>query len=114
MEFDAITVALLVRADPPPDHTPEQAAALQDAHLAHLAALHEDGVLLAAGPLDHDGFRGLCLLRGDPETARAVAGEDPAVRAGRFRVEVMAWRVPAGAVSFSPTTFPRSVAEALA
>jgi uncharacterized protein len=48
-----------------------------------------------------------------PEEARALAEADPAVRAGRFEVVVMPWRVPAGAVRFSPTRFPHSVADVL-
>jgi hypothetical protein len=34
------------------------------------------------------------------------------VRAGRFRVEILPWLVPAGAMSFAATRFPRSAAEA--
>ena len=34
----------------------------------------------------------------DPETARRLSNEDPAVRAGRLAVEVMTWMVPAGNV----------------
>jgi hypothetical protein len=47
MEFDHFTVALLVLRDDAPDLTPQQAAALQDGHLAHLAGLHEAAHLLA-------------------------------------------------------------------
>ena len=39
---------------------------------------------------------------------------DPAVLAGRFSVQVQPWMVPAGALAFSHTRFPRSVAEATA
>jgi hypothetical protein len=42
----------------------------------------------------------------------ALKQDDPAVKAGRFEVKVMPWIVPAGAMSFSSTRFPRSVAEA--
>ena len=45
MRFDEFTVSLLVTGSTP------NTDALQDAHLAHLAALHESGSLLAAGPL---------------------------------------------------------------
>jgi uncharacterized protein YciI len=86
-------------------------ARLQDAHLAHLAALHEQGVLLAAGPLgDPTGeLRGLSLLNVPPDEARTLKEADEAVRAGVFSVRVMPWTFPAGALSFSPTFFPRSV-----
>ncbi len=88
------------------------AAALQDAHLAYLAELHEAGHLLAAGPLSDDAFRGLSILNVGPDEARRLKEQDPAVRAGRFSLNVIPWMVPAGAVSFSPTRFPHSIAEA--
>jgi uncharacterized protein len=114
MDFDHFTVALLVLRDDAPDLTPQQAAALQDGHLAHLADLHEAGHLLAAGPLrDPDArFLGLSILSVDTEEARALKERDPAVLAGRFSVMTLPWMVPAGAMSFAPARFPRSVAEA--
>jgi hypothetical protein len=36
---------------------------------------------------------------------------DAAVQAGVFSVRVLPWMVPAGAVTFSPTRFPRSIAD---
>src|SRR5258706_4523058 len=115
MRFDRFTVTLLVLRPDAPQLDDAAAAALQDAHMAHLAALHEAGHLLAAGPLlgagDHE-FRGLCILDVDPETALRLQEQDPAVCAGRFAVKAMPWMVPGGAVAFTPTRFPRSVAEA--
>jgi uncharacterized protein YciI len=114
VQFDTFTVTLLMlRLDAP--HLDEAAAAaLQDAHMAHLADLHEAGYLVAAGPLlgspDRE-FRGLSILKVDPERALLLKQDDPAVRAGRFDVKVMPWIVPAGAMTFSPTRFPRSIAE---
>lgn len=114
MRFDSFTVALLVLRPDAPQLDEEAAAALQDAHLAHLADLHEAGYLVAAGPLlgspDRE-FRGLSILNVDPERALELKQEDPAVRAGRFAVKVFPWIVPGGAMSFAPTRFPRSVAE---
>ena len=115
MDFDRLTVALLVLRDDAPGLDAEAAAALQDAHLAHLARLHADGHLVAAGPLLGGAdapLRGLSLLRVDPQRARELAEADPAVRAGRFSVTIVPWMVPAGAMSFSPARFPRSAAEA--
>jgi uncharacterized protein YciI len=111
MEFDHLTVALLILRPDAPQLDEEAAAALQDAHMAHLADLHEAGHLVAAGPLADEKFRGLSILRTDVEEARRLKESDPAVQAGRFSVEVMPWTVPAGAMSFAPTRFPRSVAE---
>jgi uncharacterized protein YciI len=112
MQFDHLTVSLLILRPDAPDLDEEAAAALQDAHLAYLADLHEAGHLLAAGPLSDEKFRGLSILNVEPERARELKEQDPAVQIGRFSVKVIPWMVPAGAMSFSPARFPRSVAEA--
>jgi uncharacterized protein YciI len=113
MEFDRYTVVLLVTPESPPDLSEEEADRLQDAHLAHLADLHESGVLLAAGPVgDLDEprrhYRGLSIMNCEPEEALRLKGDDPAVRAGVFELVAMPWMLPAGALHFTPTTFPRS------
>lgn len=117
MNFDRLTVALLVLRDDAPVLDDDAEAALQDAHMAYLAQLHAEGHLVAAGPLLGDAeepLRGLSLLRTDPERARELSDADPAVRAGRYRVKILPWMVPAGAMAFAPARFPRSMAEALA
>jgi hypothetical protein len=114
VEFDQFTIALLILRPDAPELDDDAASALQDAHLNHLAELHEAGHLLAAGPLRGDPderFRGLSIFAVDPEQARALSERDPAVRAGRFAVEILPWMVPGGAVAFSPTRFPHSVAD---
>jgi uncharacterized protein YciI len=111
VEFESFTVSLLVLRDDAPEWDDQTATAMQDAHLDHLATLHEHGHLLAAGPLGHDRFRGLSILRATPEEARVLKEADPAVRAGRFDIVVMPWQVPAGAVHFTPTRFPHSIAD---
>jgi len=112
LEFDHYSIALLILRPDAPELDDEAAAALQDAHMAHLADLHEAGHLLAAGPLSDEKFRGLTILNVEPERARELKEQDPSVQIGRFSVKVMPWMVPAGAMTFSRTRFPRSVAEA--
>jgi uncharacterized protein YciI len=115
MEFDQFTVALLLSGPSPPQLDDEQATALQDAHLSYLADLHQDGHLIAAGPLaggPDRRYRGISLFRSDAETTRELCAADPAVRAGRFVVEILPWMVPAGAIRPSSARFPRSVADA--
>jgi uncharacterized protein YciI len=112
--FNGFTVVLLLTPDNPPDLDEEAASRLQDAHLNHLAELHEAGHLLAAGPLvggEGAFYRGLSIFRADPERARELCEQDPAVIAGRFDFEVLPWLVPAGAIHFTPTRFPHSSAE---
>jgi len=79
--------------------------------MSHLADLHEAGHLLASGPLSDEKFRGLSIMNVEPERARELKEQDPAVQIGRFSVEVIPWTVPAGAMAFSRARFPRSVAE---
>jgi hypothetical protein len=112
MDFDHYTAVLLVKRTDAPELSPQEADALQDAHMAHLADLHDAGHLLAAGPLLHDHFRGLSILRVDVDQALRLKQADPAVIAGRFEVIAIPWMVPHGAVAFSKTRFPRSMAEA--
>jgi uncharacterized protein len=115
MNFDQFTVALLIHRDDAPVLDEDAANALQDAHMAHLADLHQAGHLLAAGPLLGEPgrlYRGLSILAVGPERARVLKEQDPAVRAGLYRVECLPWLVPAGAVAFTSTQFPRSMAEA--
>jgi hypothetical protein len=115
MEFDAYSIVLLLLRDDAPRLDPKTEDALQDAHLAHLAALHEAGHLLAAGPLSGNRerrLRGLCIFKGGMVEARVLEEEDPFVRAGVFALEVLPWTVPRGAMRFSPARFPHSSAEA--
>jgi uncharacterized protein YciI len=114
MEFDRFTIGLLIRNPNAPKLSTNEENDLQDAHMAHLAQLHDDGVLLAAGPLqgpqDRD-LRGMEIYRGSLDEVKALADQDPAVRAGRFVHHFLPWMVPGGALSFAHTRFPRSMAE---
>ena len=112
MNFDRYAIGLLIAAPEPPKLDEQAAAALQDAHMSHLADLHEAGVLLAAGPLLDERYRGLSILNVDPERARELDEQDPAVRAGLYSIKTFSWMVPGGVMSFSPGRLPRSVAEA--
>ena len=115
MEFDQFTVVLLLTLPGAPQLDEAAAAELQDAHLSYLAALHESGRLLAAGPLPGEPrrrFRGLNIFATGPEEARSLAERDPAVQAGQFELEVLPWLVPGGVVSFGGGSLPHSAAEA--
>ena len=111
MDFDRFTVVLLLTNPDAPELDDEEAARLQDAHMSHLADLHEAGQLLAAGPLLDPELRGLNIMKGTPDEARSLLEQDPAVRIGRFTVKTIEWLVPAGAIQFARTQFPRSVVE---
>ena len=111
MELDEFTIVLSMLRPDAPELDDEAAEALQNAHMAHLADLHDAGHLLAAGPLDDPEYRGLSIMSVRPERARELKAQDPAVVAGRLSIQVIPWRVPGGAAHFTPTSFPRSLAE---
>ncbi|HEY2794645.1 MAG TPA: YciI family protein [Micromonosporaceae bacterium] len=115
MEFDSFTVVLLVLRDDAPTFTEDEGAVLQDAHLSFLADLHEDGKLLAAGPVrDPDSrVRGISLLNVGAEEAMRLKSQDPAVQAGLYRLVALPWMTPAGALHFTPTRVPRSIADVM-
>src|SRR6266849_4832541 len=71
---------------------------LMKQHLAHLRSMWAAGKVVIAGPLTDDGTtRGLCVYKvGSLDEARALASDDPAVKAGRLAVEVHPWMVQKG------------------
>ncbi|MFB9067512.1 YciI family protein [Pseudofulvimonas gallinarii] len=73
--------------------TPERAAGLQAGHMAHMAAEHEAGRLVMAGPFGDDGdWRGIQIYdAGSREEVEAICARDPAVEAGRLACEVRPW-----------------------
>jgi len=80
-----------------PEETPEREE-LQKQHLAHMAKMHEEGHLLVAGPLMDDGtIRGLVVYKASSmEEALAFAEADPAIKAGRLKLEMHPWAVQKG------------------
>ena len=115
MDFDRFTFGLYLRPAEAPGLDEEQAAAIQDEHLAYLASLGRSGRLVAAGPLedqDDPVLRGVMIFSTGVEEARSLLSEDPAVRAGVLAFKLMSWLTPAGVVSFHAVGFPRSMKEA--
>jgi uncharacterized protein len=115
MEFDQFSLVLLLTGPRDGEIDEERRNELQDAHLSHLATLHDAGHLIAAGPLVgglETGYRGASILNVGPDEARALCQQDPSVQAGVFELKILPWLVPAGAVRYSRTTFPHSGAEA--
>jgi uncharacterized protein len=101
--FDVRTIVYLRRGSNPPDLPEDESTALHHAHLAYLAELTERGIIAANGPLleqSDETMRGMSVYTVDASEARRLAEQDPAVRAGRFRVDVARWAVAAGRVAF--------------
>jgi uncharacterized protein YciI len=77
----------------------EDAAEIQKNHLSHLRSMWEQGKLVVAGPLgDNQNIRGILVFRGGDsmEEMKALAEQDPAVKAGRLAVEIHPWFVEKG------------------
>ncbi len=104
MEFDTYQLVLLERPENPTDYPEAKLREIQAAHLGHLRRMAREGHAVVAGPFgdqDDEAKRGLVLYRiGSVEEARRLAEADPAVRAGRLKVEVMTWYTEKGALAF--------------
>ena len=102
-EFDVRTVVYLRRGQHPPELEEEASTVLHHAHLAYLGDLVDRGIIAANGPLldqSDETIRGMSVWTVGPEEARRLAETDPAVKAGRFRVDVARWCVSAGRITF--------------
>jgi uncharacterized protein YciI len=84
------------------ERTPEAVAA-GEGHMANIRRLAACGKLLIAGPFDvgpnppADALAGIFIFDVPTlEEAVALTQTDPAVKAGRFTIEVMPWYGPAG------------------
>jgi uncharacterized protein YciI len=110
MQFEQYQLVILRAGDNPPQIEREQAMEIQRAHLAHMKGLADQGKLVVAGPFSDQAdktMRGMCLYRvGSIDEARRLAEDDPAVKAGRLKVEVLTWNVEKGYMTF-PKAPPR-------
>ena len=103
-EMESFQLVLLMRAPTWKKLPQPEAEDLQARHLAHLTAMGASGRMVIAGPFSNQAdpaYRGACIYRvATPEEARALAEQDPIVKAGQLRVEVMTWWVGKGYVAF--------------
>jgi len=86
--------------------TPE-AEAIQRAHLANIRQMAESGKLVLAGPFtDESDLLGIFVFQGvTREEAARLCANDPAVKAGRLRVELHPWYAAKG-IRVDPPTHP--------
>jgi hypothetical protein len=103
VELEAFELVLLRRPDDAPEYPDEELERIQQEHLAYHAGLREAGHVVTNGPVKGQvdpALRGLTFYRtGSLETSRQLAGDDPAVQAGRLAVEIMTWYCPPGTMS---------------
>jgi len=78
-----------------PEATPE-VMEIQKAHLENIEKLVDNGKMVLAGPFGDDGdLRGLFFYKAESiEEAEELVSTDPAVKAGRLRVELHPWWGP--------------------
>ena len=71
----------------------EEAALLQEAHLAHLGRMYEEGYADLIGPFGDNGeIRGITVYNVPTlKMADSLANLDPMVKAGRLVIEVHTW-----------------------
>jgi uncharacterized protein YciI len=90
--LEPLVLGFLVRG-PNTGQDKETAAEIQKGHLAYMDSLHSQGKLLVAGPFgDKEPARGLVIYRVKTVAdAKALAADDPAVKAGRLVLEAYPW-----------------------
>lgn len=71
---------------------------IQEGHMANINRMADLGALVAAGPIEGDqDLRGIFVFRvKSAEEARALAAEDPAIKAQRLALELHPWWGPSG------------------
>lgn len=71
----------------------EEANKLQSEHLAHLGKMYELGYADISGPFEDDSdIRGITIYNVPTlEMADSLANADPAVKAGRLKIEIHPW-----------------------
>lgn len=78
------------------------AAQLQAGHMANITRLHNEGVIIMAGPMGYNkDLRGIFIMDAkDSATAAGYVKTDPAVIAGRLRFEIHPWWTAKGTYEF--------------
>ena len=109
MELEEFELVILRRPQDPTPYDDDTLDRIQSEHLAYLAGLRASGQVVVNGPVvdqPDESMRGLTFFRtGSVETARQLAENDPAVKAGRLTIEVMRWWCPPGLMVASGRRF---------
>ena len=81
------------KSGPKRDQGPEEAAQIQEGHMAHLDKLGADGYLSIAGPFgDESELRGILIFNvPTEEKVIELMDGDPAVQVGRLVYEIHPW-----------------------
>jgi uncharacterized protein YciI len=96
-DLDTYQLGLLRKGPNSGTGTKEEAEKIQAGHMANIGKMAQSGKLIAAGPMmDNGDLRGIFLFKASMEEAKALAAEDPAIKAGRLRMEIFTWMGPKG------------------
>ena len=97
-EMTTYYLGLLTRGPNAGTGTTEEREKIQAAHLANIVRLHDAGKILVAGPFADNGeWRGLFTYKcASLQEAQQLAATDPAVQAGRLKIEIHPWMTAKG------------------
>lgn len=86
-------ICFLYRGDKALDIPEEELESIQAGHLAHINQLAEEGKIAIAGPMGMDeDLRGIIIFHTEnKEEAEVLQKQDPAIKAGRLRMEIYPW-----------------------
>ncbi len=87
-------VMAFLKKGPKRNQTPEEAAALQKAHMANIGEMAQSGKLVLAGPFAENdaGIQGIYIFNvATVDEAEKLTATDPAIQAGRLIMELIPW-----------------------
>ncbi len=89
-------LGLLKRPSGAPSYSSEESERIQAGHLEHLRKMADSGELVIAGPVERGGdLRGILIFRpGNADRLEELVAQDPAIQAGRLKLELLRWTVP--------------------
>lgn len=82
------------------NHSKKEAEKIQKQHLEHLTSMHEEGILLMAGPfMDKQTIKGILVMKASEiDEIKDRVEKDPAIEAGRLKAEYHLWYTKSGTV----------------
>ena len=92
-EMTTYVVGLLYRGPKWTRESTAETQKIQEGHMANIRKMAAAGKLAVAGPFADDGdLRGIFIFQNTTlDEARALADQDPAIQAGRLRLDLHPW-----------------------
>jgi uncharacterized protein YciI len=100
LDLESYWFGLLTRPETAPNLPDERLKEIQAGHMDNIRAMAASGHLLLAGPMGGNGrLRGIFVFRdGDKKDMEALAAKDPAIQAGRLRLDLYKWLTAKGTI----------------